>query len=513
MQSASRQLLEANADTQSQDSRYSSNNIHHGSPSREQQSAVQNYPIFHGLDGASANINGKQDGLPGFEDLREKILNSLRKSSPPLSPSRSSLHTSKAKKLKYAPLTELLLPEANAALMPHDIFRNLVVDSSINGKPLRRIIRAQLLRAQRPREIYKVLAVCFSSKEGTLSLPALCQSIARALYRCRVNVSDPEVLSTIGVIIARFRTAGLPVSDLLLGLGLRFAARSRSLESMKKYLRLFRETGRPMNVHAFRSVIAKFSIGKRGLGEIRNGRWKSSDLLQVVKGFEDCAHLPPEEQYHLGAFLDRSDWQYLHGWVAVLARCRDTDAVWHEWELWKKSPGRLRPRQLVGCVEAVTTKFRGDYWFLDHMLYAGDMERAWKIFEESDMSFRTVRNGLKFRLLERPELASQRSWEGGMREALVEKYEYEMLKMEKAFGVRWKVDADGSEADEGEHLLVQDQWETLEKLGADDWKPESDLRFPHETSEGDVLLVPDRQEKELHKAEERGLVVFEHRGD
>lgn len=267
---------------------------------------------------------------------------------------------------------------------------------------------------------------------------------------------------------------------------------------MKKYLKLIRDSGVGLTSNVFRSVIAKFSIGHRGLGEIRNGRWRREQLLQVLKGFEDAKHLPEDKQYHFGSFLVRDDWQYLHGWVAVLARCRDSEGVWKEWEFWKESPARLQPKRLASQKNSMTSKKRGDYWFVEQMTFSGDLEKAWKILAETGLPFKTLHDRVKTRLLDGVEYATV--WNEDVRNEMVKKYDLELSKIEKALGVTWVLDAKGGDG-EGAHELIGDQEETLEKLGADDWKLEEDFGFPY--GDGDVL-VPER-ERALHDAEEGEL--------
>jgi len=267
---------------------------------------------------------------------------------------------------------------------------------------------------------------------------------------------------------------------------------------MKKYLKLLRDSGATMTSNAFRSVIAKFSIGHRGLGEIRNGRWRREQLMQVLKGFEEDVDLPPEQQYHLGTFLRRDDWQYLHGWVTVLARCKDADAVWCEWEMWKQSPARLHPKKLESQSGEMTSRRRGDYWFVEQMTYTGDYKRAWKMVEETGIDFRTLKDRIKMSLLDCAEYATV--WDDEMRAMMIKKYDADLTKIEKALGVQWV--ASGEEEGEGTHELFGDQEAALEKLGSDDWKLEEDFGFPYFD---DKAIVPEQEERALHDAEEEGL--------
>ena len=437
-----------------------------------------------------------RDALLGFDalwkrrDLRLEVLRNLSNPWPdsPTKVPHNKGHVSKA---------HLYLPEANAAPIPHVAFRRKIRDA-MSDKEIRKILRAQLLRCEWPREILRITAVAMQNRVTAHQLSVLAEPIIRALYRCRNNVSDPEVLRTLNTILTRFDMAGLRYDAALLQIGLRFAARVRSLSAMKKYLQLVRNSDVGLTSNVFRSVIAKFSIGHRGLGEIRNGRWRREQLLQVLKGFDDAKHLPWEQQYHMGTFLVREDWQYLHGWVAVLARCKDSEGVWHEWELWKKSAARMQPKTLRSQKNSMTSKKRGDYWFVEQVTLSGDLEKGWKVLAETGLPFHTLHGRVKTRLLDGVEYATV--WDENVRNEMIKKYDLELSKIENALGVRWVATASGEDS-VGTHEVVGDQAKALENLGADDFKLEEDYGFPY-ADEGALLAD---EERALHDAEESGL--------
>jgi len=390
---------------------------------------------------------------------------------------------------------KLRLPEAQAAPVSHLEYRELIRQTT-SVKHIRQIIRAQLLQVRHPKELFRAAAVAMQTRTHAEQLAILHEPLMRALYRCRETVTDAEVLATSMTITTRLRFAGLEPHFQLLSIGAKFGARARSLRGMKFYLKLVRERRTTMTSNLFRSIIAKFSIGHRGLGEIRNGRWRRADLMQVLTGFEDCKHLPPEQQYHLGVFLDRSEWQYLHGWVAVLARCKANDAVWAEWLLWKQNSARTNPKRLESTERSMDpqwdTQWRGDYWFLEQMVHTGDIERAWRIFEDTSVLFSSMKDPIKNRLLGGVEHAS--TWTPQMTAAMLDKYDADLSQIERAFGVTWQP---GSEDGEGQHVLFRDQEEALDELGASDWKAEQDFGFP---TDDDADLSS--QERNLHNAAE-----------
>lgn len=458
-------------------------------------------------------VDELREALLGFDalwkrkDLRLGVLRSL--SNPWPDRKLGQQHPQRAAKGLY-------LPEANAAPIPHAVFRRRIREA-IGDKEVRKILRAQLLRCEHPTEILRIVAVAMQHKPTAQNLAVLSEPLSRALYRCRKNASDPEVLRCLNITLERFRIAQLRFEPHLLQLGLKFAARARSLPCAKRYLRRLRECNAVMNSHVFRSVIAKCSIGHRGLGEIRNGRWRRENLVQFMTGFDEERHLPPTQQTHLGTYLVRSDWQYLHGWIAVLARCGDASAVWAEWELWKKNSARLQPKELESQSKSMTSKKRGDYWFVEQMAYAGDLEKAWRILAETGLAFGTLKPRVKAILLEGVEFAPRVQVEGGegVTGELLGKCDGRLAKIELALGVKWVSAGAGEsrtsteeERKEGYHEFLANREEALEALSADDWKFDDDFGFPLEGQEGaEGLLVQETEERALHDAEEKGLAT------
>jgi len=325
---------------------------------------------------------------------------------------------------------------------------------AVGRRAIRQVLRIQLGACLTARDILRVVAIAMQKRERAVELAQLHHPLIAALYKIREREPDPKVLSTISVTISRFNKANLPVRELV-SIGLKFAARSRELPAMKRYLREFKERKLPFSSALFRSVIAKFSIGMRGLGEIRNGRWKRSDLLQVLLGFPDT---PPEKAHHLGVFLDRSNWESLHGWVAVLARCRAKEEIWKEWEIWLDSAEREEAKPL--CGEAAirgTQRTRGDQWFMEQLLRAGEPERAWQALKVSEIPFASLRAGVKSRLLDFPEYATV--WDDEVREALKAKYLEDMARIEQALGVEWVANGE-----DGYHVFKNDAEDVLERL-------------------------------------------------
>ena len=131
---------------------------------------------------------------------------------------------------------------------------------------------------------------------------------------------------------------------------------------------------------------------------------------------------------------------------------------------------------------------------------SGDLEKAWKVVEESGLPFSTFKERVQMRLLDGVEHAT--IWPDDVRQAMIKKYDHDLRKIERAFGVQWTPRKGGDEG-EGTHLLIGDQEEALERLGAEGWRLEQHYGYPYEHD--DEVLVQERAERSLHDAEERGL--------
>jgi len=316
------------------------------------------------------------------------------------------------------------------------------------------------------------------------------QAIARSIYRSRNNATDERALATITIIVLSLKRANLPVHHELLNLGAKFSARARSLGGMKRFLRELKTNETGMTKGNFRAIIAKFSVGKRGLGEIRNRRWLRRDLLQVLLGFDDP---DTERPYHLETFMDRDNWLYLHAWITVLSRCKAVDQLHKEWDLWLDNPSRTSSKQLFTTGKNVSSRVRGDYWFIEQMCYAGDIAKAWQILCFTEIPFNDLRPAVQSMLLSEPQHAT--FWNADIQKAMMRKYEEEMCSIEAAIGATWvNTGPDG----QGHHLVPENlDNEAMEKLSDPEFLSMTPPGFPWES---DPLVL--QAQKELNEAEE-----------
>lgn len=347
-----------------------------------------------------------------------------------------------------------------------------------NDKYRRRLMREQFLRCQTVQDVMRVLAVALQHKETTRELASMEICIVRALYRARDTTTDHKIFGAITTIICRFRKVNIPIGRHLSSVGIKFAARTRSLPGMKRYLKLHVELDFPIAKTLFRAIIAKFSVGSNGYGEIRNGRWSRRDLLQVLLGFEDTA---PEDQHHLGLFLDRSDWSELYGWLVVLSRCKASDEIWKEWVLWQGNPMRLSNGKVANPLSECEAKLRGDYTFVEMMADSGDTRRAWEMLRDSGISFRDCRRRLRHTLLRDIQFATL--WDSQISADLLEQYDLELKKVENALGVEWIDLGD----DQGYHRPTKYMQQSLEFLSSPFFKPEPDFGYPLDLSAEGML--------------------------
>ncbi len=153
---------------------------------------------------------------------------------------------------------------------------------------------------------------------------------------------------------------------------------------------------------------------------------------------------------------------------------------------------------MASMTPSITTKTRGDYWFLEQMTYSGGLKWAWKLVEETETNVGLLKNRIIFALLEGVEHCPRSVWQTQgetIRRLLLRKYDVELTKIERAFSVAW-VSTDLDDEAEGYHVLLENQ-ETvvMERLSHEDFKLEEDFGYPYES------VVPSK-ERDLHDAVE-----------
>ncbi|KIW04696.1 uncharacterized protein PV09_04430 [Verruconis gallopava] len=321
---------------------------------------------------------------------------------------------------------------------------------------LRRAFRYLFGRCHTVRDIVHVLAIAFQRTASATELQYLSYPIIRALFRARVYATDLRIFSLCYAFILRMEKAGLAADDTIFNHCALFAARSRDPKAMQRALWLFRSRGVNMTFKAFRAIIAKFSIGRNGYGELRNGRWKREDVLSVLLGF-DGTHIKGGNvpDHHLGSFLKRDEWGYVIAWLQILGRCRTADLLWEEWITYRSvsldhpilrghnsrqsNPERRRERLYT--------------IFIDQMLIAGDVSKAWAILHESKLDFWSLEIETRAKLFDNAEdlhlaIAAFENRDS-LKTALLEKYTYELERIERALGIAWRSDGKGG----GRHVV------------------------------------------------------------
>jgi hypothetical protein len=341
--------------------------------------------------------------------------------------------------------------ENQTLVIPSQEIRNI-----INEKELRRKLKDQLQRCQTTKDIFRVAAAALQSKRTTRHLASMSEPIVLAFYRARVYSSDLSIATKIDVLIRRFEQEGLRVQPILFATGLTYAFRSRNLKIVKRFLREFRSRNLKIGRNLIRLIIAKCSIGWRGFGEIRNGRWNRKDLVQILLGFPEAV---PGDEYHLGSFLNRNDWQQMCAWLQILSRCGLTEQLWKEWELWKHSALRAENRPLIGpMIRSESTRIRGDRAFVHELIVAGDYGRAWQVLAETGLDHKCLARERLHMLLSWAHLATV--WNEELQNELVQKYEEDLAAIEHFLGMEWVSDGDNN----GYHKPTGRFQEALEEL-------------------------------------------------
>jgi hypothetical protein len=335
------------------------------------------------------------------------------------------------------------------------------IKAIISEKEIRRKLKDQLQRCQTTKDIFRVVAAALQSKRIANHLASMVEPIIQAFYRARAHSSDLTISTKIYVLIRRFEREGLRLMPRLFSTGLTYAFRSRNLKIVKRFLWEFRSRNLDMGRSLVRLLIAKCSIGSRGFGEIRNGRWNRRDLIQILLGFHDS---PPGEEYHLGSFINRDDWQQMCAWLQILSRCGLREQILKEWEYWKQSPARKEDRPLIGLgARSESVRVRGDRAFVHELIVAGDYRRAWKVLAETGLNPKCLSRERLHTLLSWADLATV--WNEDLRNELLVKYEEDLSAVEHFLGVEWVSDGNGG----GYHKPTERLEEALEELSEENF--------------------------------------------
>jgi hypothetical protein len=268
-----------------------------------------------------------------------------------------------------------------------------------SSKEVRAMLRAQISQARDTRDILRIVAVAVQRPRFWNDIKTVQYFLLHSLYRMRSHETDARILTVIIIVFKRLKMIGVDFAMESVGLGLTFAARARSLEGMRLFLRELRERDAQMPPNMFRHIVSKFSIGTRGFGQIRNGSWKKDELRQVLLGFSNTSdNCTP---CHLATFVNRECWEMMASWIAALAWCGAKDELWAEWIRWTASDLREEAKQLTDpTAKSSTAKMRGDRWFVEQFLNAGNPREAWKAFRDSGLNLDQLRPSIKRRLLE-----------------------------------------------------------------------------------------------------------------
>lgn len=330
------------------------------------------------------------------------------------------------------------------------IFTSQEIADILNAKLARKTLRKQFAKCINTKDIFHVMIVALRSRYWKKELAPVTEEILNAFYRARTTTSDLSIAKMMAIMIRRFEQENIPVRSIFFEKGLCYAIRSRDLKMTKRFLWEYRVRNLPLGIRAFRRFIGKCSIGYRGFGEIRNGKWKKEDLIQVLLGFPGTA---PGKEHHLGWFLDRSKFPELFHWLKIIAQLGLKDELWKEWISWKER--HADDRHLAK---------REEQNFVHQFINCGEFKTAWQIIKECKLNPITLYQDRLYALLENTESAT--IWSEELDNLLLEKLDADISAIEHFLGVRWVSNGDG---EEGYHRPTERLQEALEEISDKDF--------------------------------------------
>ncbi|MCJ1295718.1 hypothetical protein MMC34_007282 [Xylographa carneopallida] len=228
----------------------------------------------------------------------------------------------------------------------------------------------------------------------------------------------------------------VPLSEDVVCWGIRIAAEARSTAAIQYYLLLATRKGIDVNhdqAYPTFQALKKWAQSERFQGW--EGIRQRQQLLFTLTGRESqdigSWHEPWQKCLHQmnGSGPAGLTYDYLF----ILQKLCGTQTVFNEWLSLKGSPLWQEFSQVTGEKAKVLKVVVNA--FVQVLVDGKDLERAWKVIEDSGIRLSELSTISMNALLDYPE--SLKRWDDGMNDHLLRRYEEKIRRIEKEMGVYW----------------------------------------------------------------------------
>ncbi len=295
-------------------------------------------------------------------------------------------------------------------------------------------------------EIGRVVNFACRTREGAERLMKVQLDLLDALWHTGNLQHTPQVAIFFNSIAAQLRSIVPKLSSDLVMAGMKYAIRSRSWLSLRRYLREYRDNGYSMSVEEFKSVVMKFrTVVIPILNRHRKYTTWMRNFRALLAGSKlaDVPALPGDDEFSLRSFLPVGSSECLIVYLQALCCLGATEALWQEWLSWQKLPTNYPTSDRMDIIKCFIFE-----------LQSRDPVRAWKVVKDSGLTFDALTQNEWARLLGNEEAVCVLP--KGIDSLLLQIYRSRLSKIEQALHVTWVRGEDGVD---GYHVPTDEPFE------------------------------------------------------
>ena len=309
------------------------------------------------------------------------------------------------------------------------------------------LILLQLESSKNANEFLRVIVVALERKVGADCIRQHQSKLASVLQRMWDDVEDRRMgdsnkldfLKTLHTILSRLRRADILPDVKLLELAMLVAFQQGiMLAVVGQLLEIQRHWSSPQNKWRPPTELLDAIVHRGRFISTHNIPGSTITKSEMV----DFILESPEslQEVCLETFVDHSRPGVLLRWVRILALYGSRQKLWTQWLEWRKQLQNEKTRHVVEEEARDQQQTELGTEFVIAFLALNAHKEAWKIIDETGLGLDILPVKSQDALLERLELANRIDHK--IKNALLEKYERDLAKIEQALRVRW-ADSDG----------------------------------------------------------------------
>lgn len=304
------------------------------------------------------------------------------------------------------------------------------------------LVLLQIGLCQNADELLRIIVVALERSVATEcvrqhqdKLVSVLQRIWNHIVKSRMGDSkEMDFLKALNAILSRLRKAGIQLQVQLLELALIVAFRQNSMSAVRSLLQEIKrnqinpqDVWRPSN-ELLDAVVRRSKFVSSH--DIHGATRTKNDVAQLI-----VEHPGSSQDACLEKFVNLSQPEVLLRWLRILGLYGTCEGIWVKWLEWRKRIMNDHERNSEGKVAKNQQKMEISLEFVKALLAQNGIAEAWKVMNEAELEVNLLPANFQDILLERLELAN--GINSKIQDALLQKYERDLVHIEQALRVRW----------------------------------------------------------------------------